>query len=160
MARGIDKFSKTLSRILKARGLEGRLHEYRIFAAWDRAVGPAIARHARPRTLRGRKLALIVDSPAWMQQLTLMKPEIVEKLNRELGAETVGDMTMRLGEVAPEARPEEDAVPAGVELSADERETIEQYLHDIADRETREALRRVVEKDFLRKKKGAGRKTP
>lgn len=152
MARGIDKFSKTLAGILKARGLEGRLHEYRIFAVWDRTVGPAIARHARPRTLRGRKLALVVDSPAWMQQLTLMKPEIMEKLNRELGAETIGDMTMRLGEVAPVARPEENGVSAGEELSADERETIEQYLHDVADRETREAIRRVVEKDFISRK--------
>lgn len=152
MARGIDKLSTTLARILKARGLEGRLHEYRIFASWDRTVGPAIARHAQPRTFRGRKLALIVDSPAWMQQLTLMKPEILEKLNRALGAETVGDMTMRLGEVAPAARPEVDEGSSVSELSADERDTIEQYLHDVADAETREAMRRVIEKDFKSRK--------
>src|SRR5512147_470829 len=117
MARGIDKLSTTLARILKARGLEGRLHEYRIFALWDRTVGPAIARHAQPRTLRGRKLALIVDSPAWMQQLTLMKPEIIEKLNRGLGAQTIGDLTMRLGEIALSNEPEADEVPGGAALS-------------------------------------------
>ena len=148
MARGIDKLSTTLARILKARGLEGRLHEYRIFASWDRTVGPAIARHAQPRTLRGRKLALIVDSPAWMQQLTLMKPEIIEKLNRALGAETVGDMTMRLGEVAPASKPEADEASAGVELSADEQDMIEQYVRAITDSDTRDAMRRVIERDF------------
>jgi hypothetical protein len=153
MARGIDKFSTTLSRILKARGLEGRLHEYRIFALWDRAVGPAIARHAQPRTLRGRKLALIVDSPAWMQQLTLMKPEIIEKLNRALGGETVGDMTMRLGEVAVSDEPEADEAPAGAELSADERETIEQHLQDIEDPAIRDAIRRVFEKEVRNRKR-------
>jgi predicted nucleic acid-binding Zn ribbon protein len=152
MARRIDKLSKTLARILKARGLEGRLHEYRIFGLWGRAVGPAIARHAQPRALRGRKLALIVDSPAWMQQLSLMKPELIEKLNRELGAETIGDLTMRLGEVVPSDRPEADEGPAA-ELSTDERETIEQYVHDIADSETREAMKRVIEKDFITRKK-------
>jgi hypothetical protein len=153
MARGIDRFSTTLSRILKARGLEGRLHEYRIFASWDRTVGPAIARHARPRTLRGRKLALIVDSPAWMQQLTLMKPEIVEKLNRALGRETITDITMRLGEIEPADQPEADAAPVGAELSAEERETIEQHVQDIEDPVIRDAIRRVFEKDVRNRKR-------
>jgi hypothetical protein len=153
MARRIDKLSKTLARILKARGLEGRLHEYRIFGLWSRAVGPAIARHAQPRALRGKKLALIVDSPAWMQQLTLMKPELIEKLNRELGAETIGDLTMRLGEIVLSDRPEADDGPTGAELSSEERETIEQYVHGVVDNETREAMRRVVEKDFMSRKK-------
>jgi hypothetical protein len=152
MARRIDKLSTTLARILKARGLEGRLHEYRIFALWDRTVGPAIARHAQPRALRGKKLALVVDSPAWMQQLTLMKPELIEKLNRELGRETIGDVAMRLGEVAHAGRPEEDEGPAGAELSPDERDTIGQYVRDIPDNDTREAMRRVIEKDFLHRK--------
>lgn len=155
MARGIDKLSKTLAGILKARGLEGRLHEYRIFALWDRTVGPAIARHAQPRTLRGRKLALVVDSPAWMQQLTLMKPEIIEKLNRELGRETIGDITMRLGEIPLPDRSEQEA-PIAAALTADERQTIELFVHGITDGETREAMRRVIEKDFLRKKMGTG----
>jgi hypothetical protein len=154
MARSIDKLSTTLARILKTRGLEGRLHEYRIFALWDRTVGPAIARHAQPRALRGKKLALVVDSPAWMQQLTLMKPEIIEKLNRALGRETIGDLTMRLGEVAQSGRPEPDEGPAGEELSADEQDTIEQYVRDIPDSDIREAMRRVIEKDFLNRKKG------
>src|SRR4249920_244344 len=116
MARRIDKLSTTLARILKSRGLEGRLHEYRIFGLWDRTVGPAIARHAQPRALRGKKLALAVDSPAWMQQLTLMKPEIIEKLNRALGRETIGDLTMRLGEIAQSGRTEGDPGPAVAEL--------------------------------------------
>jgi hypothetical protein len=87
-----------------------------------------------------------------MQQLTLMKPEIIEKLNRALGRETIGDLTMRLGEVAQSGRPEPDEGPAGEELSADEQDTIEQYVRDIPDSDIREAMRRVIEKDFLNRK--------
>ena len=144
MARRIDKLSTTLARILKSRGLEGRLHEYRIFGLWDRTVGTAIARHAQPRALRGKKLALVVDSPAWMQQLTLMKPELIEKLNRSLGRETIGDLTMRLGEVAHSGRPEEaDEKPAGAELSAEEREKIARYVQGVEDDTVREAIMRL-----------------
>jgi Dna[CI] antecedent DciA-like protein len=153
MVRRIDKLSATLFRILKARGMEGRLHEYRIFGLWGRTVGPAIARHAQPHALRGKKLALLVDSPAWMQQLSLMKPEIIEKLNRELGGATIADLTMRLGEVALPGEPEADEGSTDVALSADELDAIERYVRDIGDSETREAIRRVIEKDFINRKK-------
>ncbi len=153
MARKIEKFSQTLGRILKARGMQGRLHEYRIFSDWDRTVGPAIARHARPLSLRGSKLTLIVDSPAWMQQLSLMKPEIRDKLNAGLGRESIREITLRLGEItAPESEKPSDTGREAA-LTPEEREKIEQYIRDIGDGEMREMLRRVIEKDLRSKKR-------
>jgi hypothetical protein len=153
MARTISKLSITLGRILKARGMQSRLHEYRIFSVWDRIVGPAIGRHARPLALRGNKLTLVVDSPAWMQQLSLMKPEIRDKLNAGLGRESVREITLRLGEITlPDDRslPEE---PDWAALTREEGEKIERSVKDISDDEIRGALRRLLEKD-LRSKKG------
>ena len=152
MARTIDKFSVTLGKILKARGMQARLHEYRIGSQWGRTVGPAIARHAQPQALRGGKLALVVDSPAWMQQLSLMKPEIIEKLNRDLGRETVKDITLKLGEVPSAGGKPAEEEPASAALTAEEREKIEQHLQDISDADTRDMLRRVIEKDFRSKR--------
>jgi predicted nucleic acid-binding Zn ribbon protein len=160
MARTMDKLAKTLGKILKARGMQARLHEYRIGNQWDRTVGPAIARHAQPQGLRAGKLALVVDSPAWMQQLSLMKPELIEKLNRDLGRETVKDITLKLGEVASgnKSSPEEELPrPA---LSAEEREKIEGSVKDIAEPSIREAIRRLFEKDVQsRKRTDAGQGT-
>ncbi len=99
MGRKLDRLSHTLGSMLKARGLGSRLDEYRVFGQWEKSVGPVIARHAQPQTVRGKKLTLVVDSPAWMQQLSLLKPQIVEKVNRNLGKETIKDIMLRLGEV-------------------------------------------------------------
>ena len=154
MARTIPKFSATLGRILKAHGMQSRLYEYRIFSQWDRLVGPAIGRHARPLALRGNKLTLVVDSPAWMQQLSLMKPEIRDKLNAALGRESIREITLKLGEITvPDARslPGE---PVRAPLTREEGEKIERSVKDISDDEIRGALRRLLEKD-LRTKKGA-----
>jgi len=151
MGRKLDRLSHTLGSMLKARGLGGRLSEYRVFGQWEKAVGPAIARHAQPQALRGKKLTLIVDSPAWMQQLSLLKPEIVEKVNRTLGKETIKDITLRLGEVESRDRPAEEP-PVRKVLDSEEREKIEDYTRAIGDADTREAVRRVIEKDFLSKK--------
>ncbi len=153
MARMIGRLSVTINKILKARGMQDRLHEYRIFGEWERTVGPAIARHARPIVLRGGKLVLVVDSPAWMQQLSLMKPEIREKLNAGLGGKTIRDITLKLGEIASSDGPSSEEKAALPALTPQDRERIEQYLQAIGDSETREMVRRVIEKDFQSKKR-------
>src|SRR5271169_2112260 len=152
MAHKLDKLSMTLGKLLKTRGFQGRLHEYRIFGQWAQCVGAIIARHAQPQSVRGSKLWLTVDSPAWMQQLTLLKPEIIEKLNKNMGRTVIKDITLKLGEISidHEHVPEE---PITTPLDPDERATIEQYVAKIADVATRDTIRRVIEKDFLCRKK-------
>lgn len=150
MRRKLDRLSHTLGSMLKARGLGSRLSEYRVFGQWEQSVGPAIARHAQPQALRGKKLTLIVDSPAWMQQLSLLKPEILEKVNRTLGKEAVTEITLRLGEVESRDRPAE--MPVLTPLDSEELGKIEDYTRAIGDADTREAVKRVIEKDFLSRK--------
>jgi len=152
MGRKLDRLSHTLGSMLKARGLGSRLDEYRVFGQWEKSVGPVIARHAQPQTVRGKKLTLTVDSPAWMQQLSLLKPQIVEKVNRSLGKETIKDIMLRLGEV--ESRQQSSEAPlVRTVLGSDERRKIEDYVREISDADTREAVRRVIEKDFLSRKR-------
>jgi hypothetical protein len=151
-SKKIDKLSVTLGKMLKARGLESRLSEYRVLGQWEKAVGAVIARHARPQSVRGKKLTLVVDSPAWMQQLSLLKPELLEKMSKKLGKDVIREIALKLGEVAFSATPEE-APPVRVSLSREESATIETYLEEIRDPDTRESIRRVIEKDFLNRKK-------
>ncbi len=152
MRKKLDRLSHTLGSMLKARGLGGRLDEYRVFGQWEKSVGPVIARHAQPQTVRGKKLTLVVDSPAWMQQLSLLKPEIVEKVNRNLGKGAIKEITLRLGEVESREHPSEEP-PVRTVLGPDEQKKIENYVREIGDADTREALRRVIEKDFLSRKR-------
>jgi predicted nucleic acid-binding Zn ribbon protein len=153
MGKKLDRLSYTLGSMLKARGLGSRLSEYRVFGQWEKAVGPVIARHAQPQTVRGKKLTLVVDSPAWMQQLSLLKPEIVKKVNSTLGKEMIKDITLRLGEVESRERPPEEPLVSNV-LNQEEREKIDDYVRVISDPDIREAISRVIEKDFLSRKRG------
>jgi hypothetical protein len=151
MGKKLDKLSYTLGSLLKARGLQGRLSEYRIFGQWEKTVGAVIASHARPQSVRGGKLYLDVDSPAWMQQLSLLKPEIIEKVNKNFGKTAIKDIVLNLGEIVrPQRSPEQPA--ARTDISAEERRKIEQYVGEIRDADVRQAVRRVIEKDFLSKK--------
>ena len=152
MAKKLDTLSSTRGSMLKALGLQGHLSGYRIFGQWEQTVGAVIARHARPQTVRGKKLYLSVDSPAWMQQLSLLKPELIEKVNRNLGRDAIKDIALKLGEIdSPEARPKEEA-PLRAPLNTEERERIEKYVQGAHDPDVREAIRRVIERDFQSKK--------
>ncbi len=152
VAKKLDRVSLTLGALMKARGLQSRLSEYRIFGQWEKTVGSVIAGHAQPVAVRGSKLFLAVDSPAWMQQLSLLKPEIIEKVNRSLGKQAIRELGLNLGEVAALQTRAEDEVRAAVDLTADERAKIESTVAAIGDGDVRQALRRVMEKDLSRKK--------
>jgi len=153
MARKIARLSSSLDGLLRSYGFGSKLNEYRVFGKWDKAVGAAIALHARPLAVRGTKLALVVDSPAWMQQLSLMKPQIIEKVNQMLGRDAIKDITLKLGEVELPQKKEPAYRPAPVKLDAETLQQIDGYVKDLDDVETREAFRRLIEKDFQQKKR-------
>jgi predicted nucleic acid-binding Zn ribbon protein len=63
---------------------------------WDAAVGPTIARHARPLRLRRGTLVVGVDGAAWMQELQFLKHELRARLNARLGRPVVRDVFLLL----------------------------------------------------------------
>jgi predicted nucleic acid-binding Zn ribbon protein len=52
---------------------------------WPSVVGPAVAREASPTTERGGTLTITCRSSVWAQELDLMAPELVGRLNEQLG---------------------------------------------------------------------------
>lgn len=51
---------------------------------WREAVGPAIALEARPTRERGGVITVSCSASVWAQELDLMAPAIVERLNHRL----------------------------------------------------------------------------
>jgi predicted nucleic acid-binding Zn ribbon protein len=52
---------------------------------WPSVVGPAVVKEATPTTERGGTLTIACRSSVWAQELDLMAPELVERLNAQLG---------------------------------------------------------------------------
>ena len=61
----------------------------RLELAWPELVGPAIAEHARIRTLRRGVLTIAVDAAPWATQLRYLESEIVARAAAVLGADAV-----------------------------------------------------------------------
>jgi predicted nucleic acid-binding Zn ribbon protein len=56
----------------------------RVLDGWPAAVGPVVAAHARPRTLRDGVLTVDVESPEWATQLRYLEEEVLRRLGRKV----------------------------------------------------------------------------
>jgi predicted nucleic acid-binding Zn ribbon protein len=67
-------------------------------AAWAEAAGPAVAERAHPRAVRGGVVTVACRESVWAQELELLGPHVVERLNAILGAEIVQRLRCVVGE--------------------------------------------------------------
>ena len=67
-----------------------------IFAAWADVVGPGIAEHARPLSLRGTTLVVGVADPMWRTQLTYLGADLQRRLAEVVGAGVVERIDVRV----------------------------------------------------------------
>ncbi len=64
----------------------------KIWALWLEIVGPAMATHSRPTSLREGTLRIITDSPAWANEVSYLADEIKRRANQALGADAVASV--------------------------------------------------------------------
>ena len=56
---------------------------------WEDAVGPAVAAEAVPTGERDGELTIACAAAVWAQELDLMGPELVAKINAAMGSDAV-----------------------------------------------------------------------
>ena len=79
----------TLARLVADHGWALDLRVRGVFARWPEIVGAEVAAHTTPETFTDGKLVVRTDSTAWATQLRLLAPQLVQRLNEDLGAGTV-----------------------------------------------------------------------
>jgi hypothetical protein len=94
----LSPLASILDDIAQRFGLSVRLLEHRLQRQWPTIVGEHVAAHTRPESIRFKKLYVIVDSSVWVQQLTFLKPSLLESINTAAGNPIVTDIVLRVGE--------------------------------------------------------------
>ncbi|MBT2402725.1 MULTISPECIES: DUF721 domain-containing protein [unclassified Streptomyces] len=78
-----------LDRLRTERGWEMPMAVAGVMERWPEIVGPEIAAHCEPDRYEDRELVVRCDSSAWAAQLKLLAPQLVARLNADLGQGTV-----------------------------------------------------------------------
>ena len=80
--RSPAKLGDVLASVLEHAGLAGRVAQAAVIPEWPRLVGPQIAEVTEPLLLQqDGTLCVAVRTHAWMQELTLLEPELLGSLN-------------------------------------------------------------------------------
>lgn len=129
-----------LEAVFAGKPMEKRLREARVWQVWGEAVGPQIAAKSQPAAFRDGTLTVRVAGSAWLQQLSLMKREIVDQLNEAIGAPLVIDLFFKQGRL--DELPAESTAPAPPkrQLSDAERQRLAEVAAPVSDPELRAAF--------------------
>ncbi len=78
-----------VDKLVGEQGWELELRVRGVFARWSELVGDEIGAHSTPETFTDGKLVVRTDSTAWATQLKLLAPQVLRRLNEDLGSGTV-----------------------------------------------------------------------
>ena len=93
-------FGDLLERLMKARGWEKPKAEATVFGAWEKVVGPDIAKHSRPVKLDDGVLTVEAESTAWATQLRLLAGTLLKNIAAQVGDNVVTRLNIH-GPAAP-----------------------------------------------------------
>ncbi|HEY9426875.1 MAG TPA: DUF721 domain-containing protein [Gemmatimonadaceae bacterium] len=83
-----EKIDAVLSSFLEQSGLAGRVEQAAVVPEWEQLVGAQIAAVTTPIMIsRDGTLFVAVRTSAWMQELSLMEPQLLQALNARTGGE-------------------------------------------------------------------------
>jgi len=123
---------------------ESRFREMKIWQVWESAVGQQIATKAMPTAFRDGTLTIRVAGSAWMQQLSLMKTDIVAQLNDEIGEPLVREIFFKQGSITRQPAEEEPFTPPSRPLSPEEIAWIRAQGESVPDPELRRTLESLL----------------
>lgn len=91
----------TLGRIAAERGWSPELSVGGVIGRWREVVGDDVADHCAPETFEDGRLVVRADSSSWAANLRLLAPQLLARLETEVGPDVVREV-MVLGPAGPQ----------------------------------------------------------
>ncbi|MFB9377200.1 DUF721 domain-containing protein [Kineococcus gynurae] len=111
-ARDPQALGSNLGRLVGERGWEQPVQVGSAFGRWDVVVGPELAGHCAPETLKEGVLTVRAESTTWATQVRLLTSVLVRRLDEELGHGVVTKVVVK-GPTAPSWRKGNRSAPGG-----------------------------------------------
>jgi predicted nucleic acid-binding Zn ribbon protein len=93
----LTKIKGIISGVLNSPEARFKAQRYAFILHWREIVGERLAKVSRPEVIENRRLIVQVAHPAWAQELSLIKPVLLESLAKYLRpGDVVGDMVFRV----------------------------------------------------------------
>ncbi len=88
----VESLDRILREFVRKKGYRKSLVRYRALSVWYDVVGEELGKHTKPLRIKDGILKVGVTSPGWSQQLSFLKRQILERLNKALGEKVVEEL--------------------------------------------------------------------
>ncbi len=90
--REVKSISELLNAYLRQEGLEVPLLQKRLIDSWEKVVGKTVANYTGDKSIRNQTLYVKILNPALRQDLSMMRTQLVKRLNAEVGSCVIADV--------------------------------------------------------------------
>src|SRR5215472_13178499 len=132
-----ERVGASLKPILDKIDREGAFGIVRLVKVWPQIVGETIARRTEVMSLKFHTAVVKVSSAMWIQELNLMRAQILARIVERLGDDSVRELRFVQGRLSRRGHPRLRSVPRAT------RHSIE--LPKLKDPELRAAFERLIE---------------
>lgn len=92
----MKKINTAIENLLRSYNLWQGYRQYALLEEWDNIVGPAIAAVSRADNITNGVLNVSVKDSVWSYHLSMLKPELIRKLNKHAGERIVKNIYFRI----------------------------------------------------------------
>lgn len=153
LAGVLKVLSERYSELIKVSGFD-------LEDVWSRVAGETVSSVSRPERVSDGCLFVIVKDSVWLAQLNLLKGEIIDSINKELGKDAVKDIKFRVGRIkagSASARPKTSSDNIRYKKAPDEiLDKINDIVENVEDKDIKRMLKEIMKLSYL----AAAAKTP
>ena len=88
----MQELKTAIANFLKKAGLEKGVSQNNALLIWKETVGEQVSQNTAPEKVEAGTLYVKASSPTWRQELVFKKADIIEKLNKQLGKNTIKEI--------------------------------------------------------------------
>ena len=90
--RNVQSIKELVLQALREQGLETPLQQKRLVELWPQVAGPVVARYTMNTYIYNQTLYVRLSNPSLRSDLSMMRQELVTKLNDAVGEQVITDI--------------------------------------------------------------------
>lgn len=150
----LEKIAAIIPKAFQKLGLHHKFRSEMIFYRWDELVGIDIASHTRPLSINHGMLFVAVNNSVWSHHLSLMKEDLIGKMNNFAQSKVINDIKFQAGSIQRivEDDDEQPEIPLSkkirnIVLTSEEVTDIRQLIEPVKSKELQKKLFSLIVKD-------------
>lgn len=84
-----------IQRYLEALDIDDKLKEVRLIRSWESIVGKMIANKTKKIYIKDKKLFVYLNSSIARNELSMLRDDLVKRLNQQAGGEIIEDIVLK-----------------------------------------------------------------